>query len=125
MKKKLFGVFIIVTLFLLAGCGGSDKFELSDGTAQKENFGEEKEDSSGIFDFDSSTADTEDPETARFALVNIDYDVYGKRGSYAADILVDQKTRVQYIYYRNGLTVLLDKDGNPLLYEGEVFYYEE
>ena len=39
------------------------------------------------------------------------------------DILVHEETKVVYIKYRNGnqagLTVMLDQDGKPLLWEGE------
>lgn len=38
--------------------------------------------------------------------------------------IVDKSTRVQYIFidegYEGGMTVLLDADGKPLLYEGEL-----
>ena len=39
-------------------------------------------------------------------------------------IFVDKNTRVMYLYnttnYQGGLTVMLDADGKPLLYEGEL-----
>lgn len=39
-------------------------------------------------------------------------------------LVVDADTKVQYIYvrcgYGGGMTVLLDSDGKPLLYEGEI-----
>lgn len=39
-------------------------------------------------------------------------------------VLVDKNTRVMYLYnttsYQGGLTPLLDSDGKPLLYEGEL-----
>ena len=39
-------------------------------------------------------------------------------------ILVDKETKVLYLrftsYYRAGITVMVDSDGNPLLYEGEI-----
>ena len=39
-------------------------------------------------------------------------------------ILIDKKTRVQYLwdcdYQRGGLTVLVDAEGKPILYEGEL-----
>lgn len=38
-------------------------------------------------------------------------------------IYVDKETRVQYLYFGNGygggVSVLVDSDGEPLLYEGE------
>lgn len=42
--------------------------------------------------------------------------VYGSNGRY---ILVDKDTRVEYLEYGRGLTVLLDTDGKPLVYMGE------
>ena len=39
-------------------------------------------------------------------------------------IYVDKETKVMYLYvsfaYHGGLTVMLDADGKPLLYEGEL-----
>lgn len=36
-------------------------------------------------------------------------------------ILVHKETRVMYIsYYQGGTAVMLDKDGKPLIYEGEL-----
>lgn len=40
------------------------------------------------------------------------------------DMFVDKKTKVIYIYnttgYQGGLTAMLDSDGKPLIYEGEL-----
>ena len=33
-------------------------------------------------------------------------------------VFYDKETKVQYYYIYDGVTVLLDKDGKPLLYEG-------
>lgn len=42
-------------------------------------------------------------------------------GGYGAFILVHKETRVMYMaYYQGGTTVMLDKDGRPLIYEGEL-----
>ncbi|MBR3680719.1 MAG: xylan 1,4-beta-xylosidase [Clostridia bacterium] len=45
--------------------------------------------------------------------------VYSQGGMLAVDILVDKETGVNYIYrqsgYGGGLTVLLDKDGKPVI----------
>ena len=34
-------------------------------------------------------------------------------------IAYDKETKVEYFVFEGGLTVLVDKDGKPLLYEGE------
>lgn len=34
-------------------------------------------------------------------------------------IMYDKQTRVQYIVFTGGIQVLLDKEGKPILYEGE------
>ena len=36
------------------------------------------------------------------------------------EIYVDKETRVQYLWHFNGLTVLVDPAGKPLLYQGEL-----
>lgn len=42
-------------------------------------------------------------------------------GGYGAFILVHKETRVMYMtYYQGGTTVMLDEDGKPLIYEGEL-----
>lgn len=44
-----------------------------------------------------------------------------ERGS-INEILYDKETKVQYLkIYGNGITVLLDTEGKPLLYEGEQY----
>lgn len=35
-------------------------------------------------------------------------------------ILVDRDTKVQYLYHREGLTVILNPDGSPQIYQGEL-----
>lgn len=34
-------------------------------------------------------------------------------------IVYDKETKVEYFVFEGGITVLVDKDGKPLLYEGE------
>ena len=46
----------------------------------------------------------------RFAVIS-----YETRG----EIVYDRKTGVEYWRNRHSLTLLVDKDGNPLIYEGE------
>ena len=42
-------------------------------------------------------------------------------GGSSAFVLVHKETRVMYItYYHGGTTVMLDEDGKPLIYEGEL-----
>ena len=121
MKKKIFIALTLIGVLSFIGCGGSDQFELSDGTTQKENFGESK-DGGGLWDAFVSETDQGDPERTRFGLIDCDYYVCGGN---SVDILVDQKTRVQYLVYKGNITALLNKDGTPLLYEGEVNYNAE
>lgn len=49
---------------------------------------------------------------------------YQIRYSNKTKVIIDVETRVQYLYhdsgYDGGMTVLLDQDGKPLLYEGEL-----
>lgn len=41
-------------------------------------------------------------------------------GGYRQSVLYDRDTNVMYLLdYRGGYTVMVDADGNPLLYEGE------
>lgn len=41
-------------------------------------------------------------------------------GGYRQSVLYDRDTKVMYLWdYRGGYTVMVDADGNPLLYEGE------
>jgi hypothetical protein len=41
--------------------------------------------------------------------------------SYSARVFVDKETRVQYfVNYHGAITPLIDENGNPLLYEGEL-----
>ena len=46
-----------------------------------------------------------------------------ERISEFAIIIYDKETKVEYLYYttgyRGGITVLLDENGKPLLYEGD------
>ncbi len=42
-------------------------------------------------------------------------------GGSSAFVLVHKETRVMYItYYQGGTTIMLDEDGKPLIYEGEL-----
>ena len=42
------------------------------------------------------------------------------QGGYRQSVLYDRDTNVMYLWdYRGGYTVMVDADGNPLLYEGE------
>ena len=41
--------------------------------------------------------------------------------SYASGVFVDKETMVQYfVNYHGGITPLIDENGKPLLYEGEL-----
>lgn len=41
--------------------------------------------------------------------------------SYSSGVFVDKETRVQYfVNYHGGITALIDENGKPLLYEGEL-----
>lgn len=41
-------------------------------------------------------------------------------GGYRQSVSYDRDTKVMYLWdYRGGYTVMVDADGNPLLYEGE------
>lgn len=93
MKKLILCIlfiFIIPVCILFTGCGGT----------QKAN------------DYSKSQND-------RFLLIK-EY----KDGVDTYIILVDKETRVLYLRYsesyRAGLTVMLDANGNPLLYEGQL-----
>ncbi|WP_286910090.1 MULTISPECIES: DUF6440 family protein [Clostridium] len=48
--------------------------------------------------------------------------IYKENGLSACKIIVDKETGVQYLFthegYAGGLTVLVDKEGNPLIKEG-------
>lgn len=46
-------------------------------------------------------------------------ETYYQVGLFTTKILVDKETKVQYIFYEGGLTVRLDENGQPLLYESE------
>ena len=56
----------------------------------------------------------------RFCYVK-EYKIHGEGSFY---ILVDKETKVMYLCqdnpYQYGMTVLLDSDGKPMLYEGEI-----
>lgn len=42
------------------------------------------------------------------------------QGGYRQSVLYDRDTKVMYLWdYRGGYTVMVDADGDPLLYEGE------
>lgn len=48
--------------------------------------------------------------------VNDRFEVVG--GDLTRKIMVDRETGVEYLQWDRGITVLLDADGNPLVYEG-------
>lgn len=52
--------------------------------------------------------------SGRFFIVERGY------GTYNWQILCDKSTRVLYLQYSSGITVMLDENGKPLLYEGEI-----
>lgn len=55
-------------------------------------------------------------------------DKYSNVGGRKVDVIVDRQTRVQYLVFGgfmgtvngSGVTVLVDQDGKPVLYEGEL-----
>lgn len=55
---------------------------------------------------------------SRFKIIKDTNDGYGY-----CDIIVDTETGVMYLFrgagYRGGLTVMVDTDGKPLIYEGD------
>ncbi|WP_155287492.1 DUF6440 family protein [Lacticaseibacillus zhaodongensis] len=58
----------------------------------------------------------------------VEPDKYPNVGGRRLNVIVDRKTRVQYIVFNgymgtvngSGVTVLVDQDGKPLLYSGEL-----
>ena len=100
MKKKLFLILLILLLLimpvmLLCGCGKVPKSE----------------------DFSTENID-------RFLFIK----QYGDNNGETIQILVDKETRVMYMFYHDnggnsgtaGLTVMLNADGTPMLWEGEL-----
>lgn len=59
--------------------------------------------------------DIGDSEYRRFYIINYSDD---------ASVYIDKETRVMYLfvkaYYKGGLTVMLNPDGTPMLWEGEL-----
>jgi hypothetical protein len=48
------------------------------------------------------------------------FEIYYNK-SYSSGVFVDKETRVQYfVNYHGGITPLIDENGKPLLYEGEL-----
>lgn len=92
MKKKLFCLLLILVLPVCLLFTGCSK------TAQSSSTGEE------------------------FIVGDIILVKIAKTSNFS--IFVDKNTRVMYLYnttnYQGGLTVMLDADGKPLLYEGEL-----
>lgn len=62
-----------------------------------------------------SNADNKEITDGRFKEIE---DGYCDNGS-SCSILVDTETNVMYLSYWKGITVMLDTDGKPLLWEGE------
>lgn len=95
MKKLFIFACCLMLSFSLTGCGLKDKIAIAVEEGEKIQEAEEK--------------------GQRFISV---YKSDNER------ILVDKETRVQYLYrgagYGGGMTVLVDSDGKPLLYEGEL-----
>lgn len=88
-------IFLIFVLFaFLSGCS------LSDSSAP-----------------DSSASDSS-VSGSRFAIIDDYYDGF----KHSLRIYVDRNTRVMYLYVKNGysggLSVMLDSDGKPLLFDG-------
>jgi hypothetical protein len=54
----------------------------------------------------------ESPITNEFVVIRTNVDT--------GIIVVHKETRVQYFYFDRGLTVMVDKDGKPLIYKGEL-----
>ena len=92
MKKKLFCLLLLLVLPVCLLFTGCSK------TAQSSNTGEE------------------------FIVGDIILVKIVKTSNFS--IFVDKNTRVMYLYnttnYQGGLTVMLDADGKPLIYEGEL-----
>ena len=92
--KKLRLIFCLLLLSIsLAGCGFSDRIEYA-----KEAWEEAEEEvikNNKFYSIDAGNGDS---------------------------IYIDKETRVQYLFiregYGGGLTVLVDADGKPILYEG-------
>lgn len=67
----------------------------------------------------SGCRNAETLSTKDFAIIS-----YSANGEATTVIYVHKKTRVMYLYikiaYSGGLTVMLDANGKPLIYEGEL-----
>lgn len=72
-----------------------------------------------LFGCQQRSADYTEAEQDRFVIVK-QYKAYG----YCYFIVVDKETRIMYLQFidnkRAGITVLLDENGNPQKYEGEL-----
>ena len=96
MKKKLISLLLVLVMPMLVLCG-CNSIPQNDNYVLQEN--------------------------ARFVYVS-EYTINEKE---EFKILVDKETRVMYLYYEGysghyyaGLTVMLNADGTPMLYEGEL-----
>ena len=68
--------------------------------------------------FTGCSSKIENKQTEQHLMVCIDDFSIGGYGAY---ILVHKETRVMYLsHYQGGTTVMLDEDGKPLIYEGEL-----
>ena len=68
--------------------------------------------------FTGCSSDIESKQTENHLMVCIDDFMIG---GYGVFILVHKETRVMYLAYcKGGTTVMLDEDGKPLTYEGEL-----
>lgn len=90
MKKKLISLLLVLVMPMLVLCGCNDPRTSKVG--QEYNIG------------------------------NITFVKVEQSGDFC--ILVDKETRVMYLYdrgdYHGGITALLNADGSPMLYEGEL-----
>ena len=95
MKKILCLLFILITPLLFCGCESIPERE----------------------DYSTESLD-------RFVFVK----QYGEGSGETIKILVDKETKIMYMYYQDGggysgtagLTVMLNADGTPMLWEGEL-----
>lgn len=91
MKKKLFSLFLILIIPICLLFSGC-------GTEKSPSY---------------------ESNTGRFLLVYSQ-----EKDSDKIDILVDTKTRVMYLWsrhgYSGGLTIMVDSNGNPMIWEGEL-----
>ena len=68
--------------------------------------------------FTGCASDVDTKQTEQHLMVCIDE---FRIGGYGAFILVHKETRVMYMaYYQGGTTVMVDEDGKPLVYKGEL-----